>query len=71
VTPRATLLTTLHSVPGNIDYATRIARVLVRRMNMPVYVGCSIDTMGSTIEEETEGFAKIVEAIMEEFQRRK
>ncbi|OXV05578.1 hypothetical protein Egran_06654 [Elaphomyces granulatus] len=64
---RATISTTLQTSPASIDYTTRTAKILSRRMNAPVYVGCSIDTMamGSTVEEEMEGFTKIIDVIME------
>jgi hypothetical protein len=57
----------LQTSPASIDYTTRTAKILSRRMNAPVYVGCSIDTMamGSTVEEEMEGFTKIIDVIME------
>jgi hypothetical protein len=40
--------------------------VLARRTKLPVYVGCNIDPVstGTTVEEEMEGFKKIVDAIM-------
>jgi hypothetical protein len=64
---RATISTTLQTSPASIDYTTRTAKILSRRMSLPVYVGCSIDTMtmGSTVEEEMEGFTKIIDVIME------
>mgnify|MGYP000930963362 CR=1 FL=1 len=55
-----------------VDYATRTAKILARRMGVPVYLGCSIDTMatGTTAEEEMEGVAKIVEVIMQKWDER-
>jgi hypothetical protein len=42
-------------------------------MNIPVYVGCNIDPVatGSTVEEEMEGFSKIIDAIMEKWEGRR
>ncbi|KAJ9283654.1 hypothetical protein DTO021C3_8770 [Paecilomyces variotii] len=63
------LSTALYTSPASIDYATRTAKILARRMRRPVYVGCSIDTVaaGSTAEEEMEGLAKIVDEIMKKW----
>ncbi|KAL1953026.1 hypothetical protein VTO42DRAFT_3754 [Malbranchea cinnamomea] len=66
--PANTLCTVLYSVPSTIDYATRMARILARRMQMPVYVGCSVDFSGSTVEEETAGLTKIVETILSKWE---
>lgn len=70
--PRSTISTVLYSTPMTVDYATRTAKILARRMGVPVYVGCSIDTMatGTTAEEEMEGVAKIVEVIMQKWDER-
>lgn len=66
---RPALSTALYTSPASIDYATRTAKILARRMRRPVYVGCSIDTVaaGSTAEEEMEGLAKIVDEIMKKW----
>lgn len=55
---------------STVDYATRTARALAHRMNMPVYVGCSVDFSGSTVEEEMEGLKKILEIVIEKWQER-
>ena len=62
--PKDTLCTPLYSSPSTIDIATRTARILTRRMQIPVYVGCSADFSGSTADEETAGLTKIVDTIM-------
>lgn len=58
-----------------MEYATRVARILARRLNQPVYVGCSIDAaaLGSTmmIEEEAEGLKKIVDVVVERWEGRR
>lgn len=56
--------TPLYTTPGTIDYARRAAQALARRMNMPVYVGCSVELSGQMAEEEMEGLAKVVDTIM-------
>lgn len=69
---RSTISTTLYTSPGSIDYATRAAKILARRMNVPVYVGCNIDPVvtGSTVEEEMEGFSKMIDTIMRRWESR-
>lgn len=64
--PKSTISTILCNSPGSMEYATRTAKVLARRTKLPVYVGCNIDPVstGTTVEEEMEGFKKIVDAIM-------
>jgi hypothetical protein len=41
-------------------------------MKLPVYVGCNIDPVvtGTTVEEEMEGFSKIIDAIMRKWESR-
>ncbi|OKL63858.1 hypothetical protein UA08_01115 [Talaromyces atroroseus] len=70
--PQSTISTVLYTSPGSIDYATRTARILARRMKIPVYVGCNIDPVvtGSTVEEEMEGFSKIIDTIMKKWESR-
>ncbi|KAF7712627.1 Uncharacterized protein PECH_002877 [Penicillium ucsense] len=65
--PNQTLSTTLYTTPSSIEYTTRVAKILARRMQRPVYVGCSIDPngLGQTVEEEMEGLKYIVDLIME------
>ncbi|KAL1979204.1 hypothetical protein VTN96DRAFT_6515 [Rasamsonia emersonii] len=70
--PTSTISTALYTSPGSIDYATRTAKILARRMGVPVYVGCNLDpaAMGTVAEEEMEGFSKIVDVIMERWEGR-
>jgi hypothetical protein len=53
-----------------VEFSTRLARLLARKTGKPVYVGNSISFasagMGGTVEEEVEGFKKVVEVVMEE-----
>jgi hypothetical protein len=47
-----------------------MARLLARKTNRPVYVGNSMSFasagLGGTVEEEIEGFKKVVEVVMAE-----
>jgi len=47
-----------------------VAKILARRTQKPVYVGCSIDpnALGLQVEEEMEGLRKVVDLIMEKFE---
>ncbi|KAB8230101.1 hypothetical protein BDV23DRAFT_156407 [Aspergillus alliaceus] len=67
---RNTISTTLYNIPGSVEYTTRIAKILARRMKIPVYVGSSIDptALGLLVEEEMEGLTKIVDAIMKRWE---
>ena len=69
--PKSTISTILCNAGGSIEYATRTAKVLARRTELPVYVGCNIDPVstGTTVEEEMEGFKKIVDAIMTSWEK--
>ncbi|RAO66366.1 uncharacterized protein BHQ10_002378 [Talaromyces amestolkiae] len=64
--PKSTISTILCNSAGSIEYATRTAKVLARRTALPVYVGCNVDPVstGTTVEEEMEGFKKIIDAVM-------
>lgn len=63
--------TMLYTSPGTIDYARRAAQALARRMNIPVYVGCSVELSGQAAEEEMEGLAKIVDRILGKWEERR
>ncbi|PLB35731.1 proteasome assembly chaperone 4 family protein [Aspergillus candidus] len=69
--PRAAISTTIYTA-ASVEYTTRIAKILARRMGVPVYVGCSIDAtaLELTVEEEMEGLVKIVETVMERWGKR-
>ncbi|KAL4809209.1 hypothetical protein BDV18DRAFT_156967 [Aspergillus unguis] len=64
--PRATISTTLYTTASTEEYATRISKILARRMGVPVYLGCSIDpvSLGLFPEEEMEGLTGIVDRVM-------
>jgi Proteasome assembly chaperone 4 len=65
-----TLSTPLCTYESSVDFATRLAKLLARKTKMPVYVGNSISFesagMGGAIEEEMEGFKKVVTVVMDE-----
>ena len=50
-----------------------MARLLARKTKRPVYVGNSMSFasagMGGTVEEEMEGFKKVVEVVMKQLER--
>lgn len=53
-----------------MEFTTRMANLLARKTEKPVYVGNSMSFasagMGGTVEEEIEGFKKVVEIVMGE-----
>ncbi|KKK19357.1 hypothetical protein P175DRAFT_0432564 [Aspergillus ochraceoroseus IBT 24754] len=71
--PRSTISTTLYTTPSTEEYATRIAKILARRMGSPVYVGCSIDpkALGLMVDEEMDGLSKIVDGVMAKWNEKK
>ncbi|KAI9750941.1 MAG: hypothetical protein M1815_001501 [Lichina confinis] len=69
--PTTALSTALFIQEGSIDFTTRLARVLAKKMQLPVYVGNSISFAaaagaGGSVEEEIEGFKRCVEIILRE-----
>ena len=64
--------TTLYNMPSSQDFATRLAKVLARKTGKAVHVGSSVtfesSAQGGTVEEEMEGFKRIVEAVMSQIQ---
>ncbi len=64
---RNVISTALSTSGSSIDYATRMAKILARKMKQPVYVGCSMNFAGTTAEEEMEGFTKVVDQIMQKW----
>ena len=65
-----TLSTPLFTYESSVEFTTRLAKLLARKLGKPVYIGNSISFasagMGGTVEEEMEGFKKIVEIVMEQ-----
>ncbi|KAF1954683.1 hypothetical protein CC80DRAFT_475305 [Byssothecium circinans] len=66
--PANTLSTPLFTHSGTLDFTTRLAKVLAKRLNKPVYVGNSTSFssagLGGTVEEEMEGFRRVVEVVV-------
>lgn len=66
--PADTLSTPLYTHSGTLDFTTRLAKVLARKIGKPVYVGNSISFasagMGGTVEEEMEGFKRCVQVVV-------
>ena len=56
---------------SSIEYATRLAKILARKTNAPVYVGCSMNLAGMTMEEEMEGLTAIVHVFTEHWKSRR
>lgn len=56
-----------------MDFTTRIAKVLAKRTRVPTYVGNSMSFAGAgrggDVEEEMEGFKKVVEVVMAEVEK--
>ena len=73
MTPSQTLCTNIFTYESSIDFTTRMARLLARKSKRPVYVGNSMSFasagMGGTVEEEMEGFKKVVEVVIKELER--
>jgi hypothetical protein len=63
------LATTLYPHEPSLEFTTRIARLLTRKLQVPVYVTNSISFtnagMGGTIEEEMEAFKAIAQVVLQ------
>ncbi|KAF5548931.1 20S proteasome chaperone domain-containing protein [Fusarium phyllophilum] len=61
------LSTTLYSSEASVEFTTRLAKLLARKSQLPVYVTNSISFanagMGGTVEEEMEAFKTIVQVV--------
>ncbi|RSL77830.1 hypothetical protein BHE90_007438 [Fusarium euwallaceae] len=70
--PVQPLSTTLYSSESSVEFTTRLAKLLARRMQLPVYVSNSMSFadagMGGTVEEEMEAFKTIVQIVLEKLQ---
>jgi hypothetical protein len=71
--PGQTISTPLFTYESSVEFTTRLAKLLSRKTGKPVYVGNSISFassgMGGTVEEEMEGFKKVVEVVMDEIRK--
>ena len=68
-----TISTPLFVQESTLEFTTRMAKLLARKSGKPTYVGNSLSFvsagMGGTVEEEMEGFKKVVEVVMTEISR--
>ncbi|RYP66106.1 hypothetical protein DL770_008876 [Monosporascus sp. CRB-9-2] len=68
--PSQPLSTTIYSVEATLEFTTRLAKLLAKKTQLPVYVGNSISLantgLGGTVEEEMEAFKKVVEVTLGE-----
>ena len=66
--PTQPISTPLFTQESNLEFATRIAKLLARKIQLPTYVGTSLNLssmgMGGTPEEEMEAFKKVIEVIL-------
>ncbi|TQN70166.1 hypothetical protein CSHISOI_05294 [Colletotrichum shisoi] len=71
--PAQPISTAIYSVESTLEFTTRMAKLLAKRTNLPVYVGCSINlggsAMGLSVEEEMEAFRAIVDVVTERLKR--
>lgn len=70
--PSQPLSTTIYSVEATLEFTTRLAKILAKKTQMPVYVGNSISFantgLGGTVEEEMEAFKKVVDVALDKLQ---
>ncbi|KHO00541.1 uncharacterized protein MAM_01319 [Metarhizium album ARSEF 1941] len=66
------LSTTLFSSENSVEFTTRLAKLLARRVQLPVYVTNSMSFanagLGGTVEEEMEAFRNIVAVTVDKLQ---
>ncbi|KAL3425963.1 hypothetical protein PVAG01_02754 [Phlyctema vagabunda] len=71
--PGQTISTPLYTYESSVEFTTRLAKLLARKTGKATYVGNSISFasagMGGTVEEEMEGFKKVVEVVMAEVKK--
>ncbi|KAL7942960.1 hypothetical protein V8C42DRAFT_347433 [Trichoderma barbatum] len=62
------IATTLFSAESSLEFTTRVAKLVARKAELPVYVTNSISLenmgMGGTVEEEMEAFKSVAEAVL-------
>ncbi|KAI1771851.1 hypothetical protein F4818DRAFT_192098 [Hypoxylon cercidicola] len=70
--PSQPLSTTIYSVEPTLEFTTRLAKILAKKTQMPVYVANSISFantgLGGTVEEEMEAFKKVIEVTLDKLQ---
>lgn len=60
---RETISTALCTSPPTIELATRLAKILARKLNLAVYCGCSVVLTDVSLDEEIEALTKMVKEI--------
>jgi hypothetical protein len=67
------LCTNIYVRETSIEFTRRMAIILTRKLSLPVYVGNSMSFdsagLGGSVEEEIEGFKKVVEVVTSEVHR--
>ncbi|KAI8964886.1 hypothetical protein F5Y11DRAFT_345086 [Daldinia sp. FL1419] len=70
--PSQPLSTTIFAVEATLEFTTRLAKILAKKTQMPVYVGNSISFastgLGGAVEEEMEALKRIVEVSLNRLQ---
>ncbi|KAK5631164.1 hypothetical protein RRF57_006879 [Xylaria bambusicola] len=70
--PAQPLSTTIYSTEATLEFTTRLAKLLAKKTNMPVYVGNSISFantgLGGSMEEEMETFKQVVTVALDKLQ---
>ncbi|KAI8947058.1 hypothetical protein F4801DRAFT_29918 [Xylaria longipes] len=70
--PNQPISTTLYSAEATLEFTTRLARILVKKTKMPMYVANSISLastgLGGTMEEEMEAFKQVVAVALDKLQ---
>ncbi|KAI1129480.1 hypothetical protein F5Y10DRAFT_152439 [Nemania abortiva] len=70
--PNQPISTTIYSAEATLEFTTRLARIIAKKTNMPVYVGNSISFastgLGGTMEEEMEAFKQVAAVALEKLQ---
>ncbi|QDS77771.1 hypothetical protein FKW77_005123 [Venturia effusa] len=71
--PSQPLSTPLYSMGDSLDFATRMAKLLAKKLGVPCYVGNSMNFSGmgrgGDVEEEMEGFRLVVKVVMSEVEK--
>lgn len=62
--PAEPLCTSLYSVTGTIEFASRVAKIITRRTKKPAYVGCSAVFPAADVEEEMGALMAAVRGVM-------
>lgn len=70
--PSQPLATPLCTVEPTIEFTTRLAKLLARKTQLPIYVGNSISFastgLGGTVDEEMDAFKTVVEVTLSQLQ---